>query len=190
MSGPPKLGFQLPATSTPDDTNTTEDLDTHLIASWLAFLAACIYVYFSRADWGPVQGELQRAVSASTLLGYAVYLLLGCVRGFTLIPSTNLVLLAVLLFPPVPLFFLTLLGILVSSASIYWFSEALHLDEYFERNHSTRLAKMKNVLERNEMAIIVGWSFFPLAPTDAICYLCGVMVNVNSSEVYRRDSDW
>ena len=23
--------------------------------------------------------------------------------------------------------------------------------------------------------IIIGWSFFPLAPTDLICYVCGVL---------------
>jgi len=144
-----------------------------LIATWMLFLSACVYVYFSRA--GLVQGELQRAASASVLLGYGLYLLLGCIRGFTLVPSANLVLLAILLIPPIPLFVLTLVGILVSSASIYWFSEALHLDEYFESRHAPRLAKMKDILQKNEMPIIIGWSFFPLAPTDAICYLCGVM---------------
>jgi uncharacterized membrane protein YdjX (TVP38/TMEM64 family) len=144
-----------------------------LIASWLLFLAACLYVYYSHN--GAVQDELQRAASVSVVWGYGLYLLLGCVRGFTLIPSANLVLVAVLLIPPIPLFVLTLVGILVSSASIYWFSEALHLDEYFETRHAPRLAKMKDILQKNEMPIIIGWSFFPLAPTDAICYLCGVM---------------
>jgi uncharacterized membrane protein YdjX (TVP38/TMEM64 family) len=144
-----------------------------LIGSWLLLLAACVYVWFSRS--GLVQGELQRAVSVSTLLGYGVYLLLGCFRGFTLIPSTNLVLIAVLLFPPFPLMVLTLVGIAVSSGTIYWFSEALHLDEYFERKHASRLAKCRDVLQKNELPIIIGWSFFPLAPTDAICYLCGVL---------------
>ncbi len=25
------------------------------------------------------------------------------------------------------------------------------------------------------MAIIIGWSFFPLVPTDVICYVCGAL---------------
>ena len=44
-----------------------------------------------------------------------------------------------------------------------------------ERKHKHRIAQVKSVLQRNELPIIVGWSFFPLAPTDLICYVCGVL---------------
>jgi uncharacterized membrane protein YdjX (TVP38/TMEM64 family) len=101
--------------------------------------------------------------------------MLGCIRGFTLIPSTNLVLLGIPFFSPRPLFVLSLLGILISSSSIYYFSESLHLDVLFEDKHKARLAKMKGILQRNPLPIIIGWSFFPLAPTDLICYVCGVL---------------
>jgi uncharacterized membrane protein YdjX (TVP38/TMEM64 family) len=104
-----------------------------------------------------------------------VYLALGCVRGFTLIPSTSLVLAAVAFIPPVPLFVLTLAGILVSSACIYRLSASLHFYEVFERRHMHRVERMRALLERHELPIIIGWSFFPLAPTDLICYVCGVL---------------
>jgi uncharacterized membrane protein YdjX (TVP38/TMEM64 family) len=29
------------------------------------------------------------------------------------------------------------------------------------------------LLQRHELPVIIGWSFFPLAPTDLICYVCG-----------------
>jgi uncharacterized membrane protein YdjX (TVP38/TMEM64 family) len=144
-----------------------------LIGTWLVLLVACVYVWLSRS--GLVREELQRAVSVSTFFGYSAYLVLGCLRGFTLIPSTNLVLVAALLIPPRPLFVLTLIGILVSSASIYRFSEALRLDEYFERKHAAQLMKCREILLRNELPVIIGWSFFPVTPTDAICYLCGIL---------------
>src|SRR5262245_5418378 len=145
--------------------------------SWLLLVPVALYLYFFRAD--SLRGSLQSAVSTSLMLGYAVYLLMGCVRGFTLIPSTNLVLLGIPFLPPFPLFVLTLIGILVSSISIYYFSESLHLDDYFERKHRERVEKVKGVLQRNQMPIIIGWSFFPLFPTDLICYVCGVLkVNV------------
>ena len=103
------------------------------------------------------------------------YLALGCVRGFTLVPSTTLVLAAVAFFPPVPLFVLTLTGILVSSASIYHLSASLHFYDVFARKHEQRVARLRSRLERHELPIIIGWSFFPLAPTDVICYVCGVL---------------
>ncbi len=143
------------------------------VAAWLAVVATAMYLYFGRPDL--LQRELQDAFSASAIVGAAVYLALGCVRGFTLLPSTTLVLAAVAFFPPVPLFVLTLTGILVSSASIYHLSASLHFYDVFARKHEQRVARLRSRLERHELPIIIGWSFFPLAPTDLICYVCGVL---------------
>ena len=143
------------------------------LAIWIVCVAVLIYGYAFRRDF--VQTELQQAVSASVLFGYALYLLLGCIRGFTLIPSANLVLLGIPFFRPGPLFALTIVGIVVSSSSIYYFAGSLHLDEIFESQHKEKLERLKSVLSRNQMPIVIGWSFFPLAPTDLICYACGIL---------------
>jgi uncharacterized membrane protein YdjX (TVP38/TMEM64 family) len=143
------------------------------ILSWLAIVSALVYIYFFRRN--AVQSELEHAVTISVVLGYLVYFVLGCLRGFTLIPSTNLVLLGIPFFRPVPLFLLTLAGILISSSSIYYFSESLHLDRIFERRHKLQLERVKGILRRNQMPIVIGWSFFPLAPTDLICYASGIL---------------
>jgi uncharacterized membrane protein YdjX (TVP38/TMEM64 family) len=140
---------------------------------WLLFVAAFVLLYWSRAGtWG---SEFRDVAASSLLLGYAVYVALGCVRGFTLIPAANLVLLAIPIFPPLPLLVLTLVGILVSSASIYAFAGSLHLAEYFETKHAAAVARVRAALARNPTTIVMVWSFFPLAPTDLICYVCGAM---------------
>jgi uncharacterized membrane protein YdjX (TVP38/TMEM64 family) len=144
-----------------------------VIGIWLAVVFAGLYLYFFHKD--AIQSELGRAFSYSIVLGYVLYLLLGCVRGFTLIPSTYLVLSGILFFKPLPLFLLSIAGILISSTFIYYFSEAVHLDEFFERKHAALIAKTKVILQKNELAIVIGWSFFPLAPTDLICYVCGAL---------------
>jgi uncharacterized membrane protein YdjX (TVP38/TMEM64 family) len=143
------------------------------LAGWLLFLVTFFYVYFFRSNF--LTSELRSALSASVVIGYVAYLLIGCVRGFTLIPSTSLVLLAIPIFPPLPLFALTLAGILISSMSIYYFSESLHLNDVFEGKHGARVKKLKEVLQGNSMIIIFTWSLFPLVPTDLICYVCGVL---------------
>ena len=143
------------------------------LAGWLLFLATFFYVYFFRANF--LNSELRNAMSASVVTGYLAYLLIGSVRGFTLIPSTSLVLIAIPIFPPLPLFALTLAGILISSMSIYYFSESLHLNDVFEGKHATRVKKLKEILQGNSMIIIFTWSLFPLVPTDLICYVCGVL---------------
>ncbi|HLX00407.1 MAG TPA: VTT domain-containing protein [Candidatus Acidoferrales bacterium] len=143
------------------------------VGMWLCVVAAALYGYFFQR--GLIQGQLQKAFYYSLFAGGLIYFAAGCLRGFTLIPSTYLVFVAIPFFPPTMLFVLTIAGILVSSASIYYFSESLGLEEYFEREHKVGVLRVRNVLQKHELPIIIGWSFFPLAPTDLICYVCGVL---------------
>jgi uncharacterized membrane protein YdjX (TVP38/TMEM64 family) len=140
---------------------------------WFAVVTATIYLVLFRR--GFVTVRLEAAAAQSIVAGGALYLLLGCFRGFTLIPATSLVLVGIVFFPPWPLLALTLAGILVSSASIYYFSEALHIEELLQTKHAHRLDRLRGLLDRHGFPIIVAWAFFPLAPTDLICYLSGVL---------------
>jgi uncharacterized membrane protein YdjX (TVP38/TMEM64 family) len=143
------------------------------IALWALFAAAFAFLYYRySAAWGT---ELGGIVQSSALLAYAIYLALGAVRGFALIPVTNLVVVAIPIFPPVPLLVLTLAGILISSASIYAFAGSLRLDEYFERKHREKTERVRAALQRSPGTIVTVWSFLPIVPTDLICYVCGVM---------------
>jgi uncharacterized membrane protein YdjX (TVP38/TMEM64 family) len=144
-----------------------------LIALWLAVVAGALYLFFFQREL--LQNRLQDSMSSSILVGSVVYLFFGCIRGFTLIPSTTLVVTAIPFFPPALLFGLTITGILISSASIYLFSEALHLDETLTRKYGRRVGALTMALQKYELPVIIGWSFFPLAPTDLICYVCGVL---------------
>jgi uncharacterized membrane protein YdjX (TVP38/TMEM64 family) len=144
-----------------------------LVALWLVTVAGALYIVFF--DRGLVQSELRSATSTSMLAGAAVYLFFGSIRGFTLVPSTALIVVAIPFFPPGPLFVFTMVGILVSAASIYWFSEALHVEQLVTRRHQRQIDRLKSLLERYELPVIVGWSFFPFVPTDVICYVCGLL---------------
>ena len=124
-------------------------------------------------DW--LQTALAGAVAAGPAALYGAYLALGAVRGFTLVPSTTLVLAALPFFPPGPLLAATIAGIMLSSASIYYCSAALRLDERLAKRHPEKIARLTDLINRYEMPIIIGWSFFPLVPTDLICYVCGVL---------------
>jgi uncharacterized membrane protein YdjX (TVP38/TMEM64 family) len=144
-----------------------------VLIGWLALVTAGLYLFiFHRAY---LDARLHGAFSAPILAAYGLYLVLGAARGFTLLPVTTLVLGALPFFRPWPLLVLTLAGILISSASIYFFAEALHTDELVARTHAAKLARLKTWLARYEMPIIIGWSFFPLVPTDAIVYVCGTL---------------
>ena len=122
-----------------------------------------------------LQSQLAHAAAWGSPALYAAYLALGAVRGFTLVPSTTLVLAALPFAPPGPLLACTLIGIMISSTSIYYGSAALRIDERVARKRPEKIARITELVNRYEMPIIIGWSFFPLVPTDLICYVCGVL---------------
>ena len=143
------------------------------LAIWVLFVAAFAFLYFRYSSLFGT--ELTQLAASSVWLAYAVYVFLGALRGFALIPVTNLVVLAIPLFQPVPLLVLTLVGIAISSACIYAFAGSLKLGEYLERKHARHIERLQNALRRNPTSIVTAWSFIPIVPTDLICYVCGVM---------------
>ena len=140
---------------------------------WMVFLFGTLYVYFFHADF--FQNNLQKTFYESAYLGYACFLLLGCARGFTLIPVTSLIVLGLLFFPPLPLYLMVMAGITVSSTCVYRFSEFLRLKDLFEKKHQRKIARVRSALRKHELPIIIAWSAFPFLPTDIICYVCGTL---------------
>jgi uncharacterized membrane protein YdjX (TVP38/TMEM64 family) len=143
------------------------------IAVWVLFVAAFVVLYSRESEiWGAEAGGLPLS---SAFLAAGLYLVLGALRGFALIPVTNLILIAIPVFPPMELFTLTVIGVVISSACIYAFAGSLGLSEYFDRKHAEKTARVRAALQRNPTMIVATWSFLPIAPTDLICYVCGAM---------------
>lgn len=145
------------------------------ILIWFSITATCISLYFydpSGFSADNVADFLKR-FDGWVLL---IYSGLSVLRGFTLLPSTPLVIAGTLIYPQQPLLvlFISLTGILLSSTMIYYFSELLGFSDYFE-NHKPELThKLKAKLEHPLGFIFVAvWAFFPFVPTDLVCYTAG-----------------
>lgn len=144
-----------------------------LLILWLALLGTALFSYaFHREALASLLRELSGAPPVSA---YAAYLALGCLRGFTLIPATYLVVAGMFVLPAVPLYVLTVAGILVSSTAVYYFAEAMRFDQFFEARYGPQVAKLRALMTRRELPIVIAWSFFPIAPTDLVCYVCGAL---------------
>jgi len=107
---------------------------------------------------------------------WLIYFLFSAFRGFTLLPSTPLVLAGTILFPEQPFAVLavSMTGILLSSTMIYYCSEFLGFDEYFEDHKPETAHKIRQKLEHPlGFLFVAGWAFFPFVPTDLVCYLAG-----------------
>ncbi len=108
---------------------------------------------------------------------WLIYFAMSVLRGFTLLPSTPLVLAGTFLYPNQPWLVLAtaLTGIIISSALIYFGSETLGFADYFETKKPNTVHRIKHRLEQPAGLIFVGfWAFFPLVPTDAVCYVAGM----------------
>lgn len=105
-----------------------------------------------------------------------IYLAVSVIRGFALLPSTPLVIAGTLAFPTEPWMVLaiSMAGIVASSSLIYWFSDVLGISEFFETRKPAAVAKIRGRLESpTGIAFVFLWAFFPLVPTDAVCYVAG-----------------
>lgn len=51
----------------------------------------------------------------------------------------------------------------------------MDFDRLFERRYPAQVARVRWLLTRRELPIVIIWSFFPVAPTDLVCYVCGAL---------------
>src|SRR5215469_8957655 len=127
-----------------------KNLRAFFCAAWIIGVALFVACSVLRPEL------IDRGVHAGIVMpvyGVIAYLLLGSLRGFTLVPSTHLLILAIPFFPPAELFLLTLIGIAISSASIYFFSKSWELDRYFEARHGAKLERLVNLFQTNQLPI-------------------------------------
>ncbi len=109
---------------------------------------------------------------------WLVYLAMSALRGITLLPSTPLVIAGAMIFPDQLLwvFVVSMTGIALSSTMIYYFSEFLGFDEFFENKNPALAEKLKRKMEHPlGFLFVAGWAFFPFVPTDLVCYLAGTI---------------
>ncbi len=144
-----------------------------IISVWVVFILGSLYFYFFDNNF--LSSKFESISGSSIILGYIIFLIAGCLRGFTLIPVTYFIFAGVLLFPFWPLYMMILIGVFASSICVYYFSHYLDFDSYFEKKYPKQIEKIKDVLKRHELPIVIFWSFAPFLPTDLICYVCGTL---------------
>lgn len=148
-----------------------------VIALWIFFLIFCVVFFLTHRELFTPEGLAGFLTQFKNHIMLA-YLVICLLRGFTLVPSTPFVLAGTIIFPSDPFLVLaiSIAGIIFSSSMIYYFSEHLGFSEYLEGKHPARIAKLHGELQKpTGLAFVCLWSFFPLVPTDAICYVAGIL---------------
>ena len=142
---------------------------------WTSVIAIAITTYFAFPEAFSSEGIASHLVKfQSAALG--IYFAASVLRGLTLLPSTPLVIAGALAFPTEPwtVLIISILGIIASSSLIYWFSDLLGIAAHFEERKPAAIAKIRQRLEHpTGLLFVFLWAFFPLVPTDAVCYVAG-----------------
>jgi uncharacterized membrane protein YdjX (TVP38/TMEM64 family) len=148
-----------------------------LVVIWILFLIFCIgTVLIYPQEFTPQNIAAFLAKFKTSVL--VVYLILSLLRGLTLVPSTPLVIAGTILFPNEPFWVLaiSIIGIVFSSTMIYYFSDYLGFGDYLENKKPQKIGKIKEHLQQPTGFLFVFlWSLFPFLPTDAVCYVAGVL---------------
>ena len=147
------------------------------IGIWAAVITAAISLYLSDTSKFTAANIADFIASFQTQI-WLVYFAMSVLRGFTLLPSTPLVLAGAFLYPEQPWLVLltSMFGIVLSSTLIYFCSEALGFSHYFETRKPKAVEHIRCRLEQPTGLVFIGiWAFFPFVPTDAVCYVAGTM---------------
>lgn len=137
---------------------------------WLAVIGVLLTLYFLNRDWFDIS-FLQGFVDDHKVLVIAIYLTILTLIGLTFIPSTPFAMAGLLLFPALETFIINMIGIISSTAIVYYFTRYLGLDKWVEMKFPDKIEKTRKALSKKELPIIVGWSIFPVVPTDLIIYV-------------------
>ncbi|BBM82428.1 hypothetical protein UABAM_00771 [Candidatus Uabimicrobium amorphum] len=141
---------------------------------WLVFICGTLGLYFFNPQFFTAE-NIKKMSSDNTALNLTIYFILGTLRGFTLIPSTPMVLAGALFLPLWPLFLVNQLCVFTSSTIVYYWGKYLEFDVYFSLKFPTEMEKLKVALKGKEIPVVIIWSFFPFVPTDIICYTAEIV---------------
>jgi uncharacterized membrane protein YdjX (TVP38/TMEM64 family) len=141
---------------------------------WVVMTTILIILYNLKNEWFDIS-FLEGVVENHRIWAMLIYVIILLVISIFLIPSTPFAVAGVVIFYPLEAFVLNLVGILISSVIVYYFARYLGIKDIFETKYAKKLKKVKKALSKKELPIIIGWSFFPVAPTDLIIYACSVL---------------
>jgi uncharacterized membrane protein YdjX (TVP38/TMEM64 family) len=148
----------------------------HFNTLWLAVVGVLLLLLalnpalISRESISELLGQL----GTSALI---VYILLSLTRALIMIPSTPFILAGAISFPQMPIliFVISYIGVVVGTLLIYSFPSFGNYDEYLEAKYPKQIGVIKEKMQgRYSFWIVIAWSFFPLVPTDLICYVAGI----------------
>ena len=106
------------------------------------------------------------------------FVIISFLRGFFMVPSSPFVLAGGLLFPsqPVLVVIISIAGILFSATLVYYYSDSIGINKFIKDRYPDKIEPVMEKMQKSwSIWLVIGWSMFPLVPTDLICYAAGLV---------------
>jgi uncharacterized membrane protein YdjX (TVP38/TMEM64 family) len=148
----------------------------HLNTIWLVMVAVILGMIVIFPEW-LTRESISQMLNQMGSMALIIYVLMSLTRSILLIPCTPFVLAGAISFPQWPylVFAISLAGVVVGAILVYSFPSLGSYDSLLEEKYPEKIANLKAKMQhKNAFWFVVGWSFFPLVPTDAVCYVAGV----------------
>lgn len=148
----------------------------HLNTVWLVAVAVSLGMIVIFPEW-LTHESIAQLLSQMGPMALVIYVLMSLSRSLLLMPCTPFVLAGAISFPQWPflVFSISLAGVVVGAFLVYSFPSFGGYDRLLEEKYPEKIAFLKSKMQhKNAFWFVVGWSFFPLVPTDAVCYVAGV----------------
>lgn len=148
----------------------------HLNTVWIVLVGVILSLIVIFPNWLTRESisELLNQMGSMALLAY---LAMSLTRSMLLIPCTPFVLAGAISFPqwPLTVFAISLAGVVVGAFLVYSFPSFGGYDRLLEQKYPEKIANLKRKMQHPKAFwFVVAWSFFPLVPTDAVCYVAGL----------------
>lgn len=151
-------------------------MSRHINTIWFVVVAIILSSIVIFPDWLSRE-SVSALLNQMGTMALIVYVLMSLTRSLLLIPCTPFVLAGAITFPQWPLvvFLISIAGIVVGALLVYSFPSFGSYDELLEEKYPEKIAYLREKMRSKYVfSFIVGWSFFPLVPTDAVCYIAGM----------------
>lgn len=148
----------------------------HLNIIWLVVVAVILGMIVIYPEW-LTRESISQLLNQLGPMALIFYVLMSLTRSLLLIPCTPFVLAGAISFPQWPflVFVISLAGVVVGAFLVYSFPSFGSYDRLLEQKYPEKIANLKSKMQhKNAFWFVVGWSFFPLVPTDAVCYVAGI----------------
>ena len=148
----------------------------HINTLWLVLVAIILSLIVIFPDWISKE-SIAGLLSQMGPLALVFYVIVSMTRSLLLIPSTPFILAGAISFPqwPFVVLVISIVGIVVGAFLVYSFPSFGGYDKLLEEKYPEKIAGLKKKMHgKYAFWIVAGWSFFPLVPTDAVCYVAGM----------------